>query len=204
VFGTALGAGIVIDATVVRALLVPALVSLFGRWNWWLPDRLATLLRVGPSPVDSPQFTGDWMVAAPDPEPVTSGSVDGPEPNPMVKMPVIAADSAPDPEPMISGSVRGQDRGALVGVPVTLIDTGGRQIALFRTGPEGSYCLRAPSAGSYLLAASASGHHPAAFLITVLDHPVQQEIVLSNHYSADPALPREAVYELGANSGDYW
>jgi hypothetical protein len=54
------------------------------------------------------------------------------------------------------------------------------------------------------LAASASGHHPAAFLITVLDHPVQQEIVLSNHHSADPALPREAVYELGANSGDYW
>jgi hypothetical protein len=87
---------------------------------------------------------------------------------------------------------------------VTLIDTGGRQIALFRTGPEGSYCLRAPSAGSYLLAAAASGHHPAAFLITVLDHPVQQEIMLSNHHSADPALPREAVYELGANSGDYW
>ena len=35
--GTALGVGILIDATVVRALLVPALVSLFGKWNWWLP-----------------------------------------------------------------------------------------------------------------------------------------------------------------------
>ena len=37
VLGTALGVGILIDATIVRALLVPALVSWFGRWNWWLP-----------------------------------------------------------------------------------------------------------------------------------------------------------------------
>ncbi len=51
VLGTALGVGILIDATVVRALLVPALVSLFGRWNWWLPPGLAKLLRVEPSPL---------------------------------------------------------------------------------------------------------------------------------------------------------
>ncbi len=49
VLGTALGVGILIDATVVRALLVPALVSLFGRWNWWLPAGLARVLRVEPS-----------------------------------------------------------------------------------------------------------------------------------------------------------
>ncbi|MGI8668027.1 MAG: MMPL family transporter [Jatrophihabitans sp.] len=51
VLGTALGVGILIDATLVRALLVPALVSLFGRWNWWLPAGLARVLRVPPSPV---------------------------------------------------------------------------------------------------------------------------------------------------------
>ena len=51
VLGTALGVGILIDATLVRALLVPALVSLFGRWNWWLPGWLARVLRVEPSPV---------------------------------------------------------------------------------------------------------------------------------------------------------
>ena len=51
VLGTALGVGILIDATLVRALLVPALVSLFGRWNWWLPGGLARVLRVEPSPV---------------------------------------------------------------------------------------------------------------------------------------------------------
>jgi putative drug exporter of the RND superfamily len=49
VFATALAAGILLDATVIRALLVPAVVSLFGRWNWWLPARPARLLRVKPS-----------------------------------------------------------------------------------------------------------------------------------------------------------
>ncbi|MGZ4608661.1 MAG: MMPL family transporter [Actinomycetes bacterium] len=48
VFATALGIGILLDATIVRALLVPALVSLFGRWNWWLPSWAARPLRVEP------------------------------------------------------------------------------------------------------------------------------------------------------------
>jgi RND superfamily putative drug exporter len=51
VMATALGAGILLDATVIRALLVPALVSLFGRWNWWLPAPIAKILRVEPSPL---------------------------------------------------------------------------------------------------------------------------------------------------------
>jgi RND superfamily putative drug exporter len=49
VFATGLAAGILLDATVIRALLVPAIVSLFGRWNWYLPRRPARLLRVEPS-----------------------------------------------------------------------------------------------------------------------------------------------------------
>jgi RND superfamily putative drug exporter len=49
IFATGLGAGIILDATVVRSLLVPALVSLFGRWNWWMPTLPARLLRVKPS-----------------------------------------------------------------------------------------------------------------------------------------------------------
>jgi RND superfamily putative drug exporter len=49
VIGTGLAAGILLDATVVRMLLVPALVSLFGRWNWWLPHLPARVLRVKPS-----------------------------------------------------------------------------------------------------------------------------------------------------------
>jgi RND superfamily putative drug exporter len=50
VLATGLAAGILLDATVIRALLVPAVISLFGRWNWWLPKMPARLLRVEPSP----------------------------------------------------------------------------------------------------------------------------------------------------------
>jgi RND superfamily putative drug exporter len=46
---TGLGIGILLDATIVRALLVPALVSLFGKWNWYLPAWAAKILRVEPS-----------------------------------------------------------------------------------------------------------------------------------------------------------
>ncbi|MFL5865751.1 MAG: MMPL family transporter [Thermoleophilaceae bacterium] len=48
-FATGLGAGILLDATVIRALLVPAVVALLGHWNWWLPRWPARLLRVEPS-----------------------------------------------------------------------------------------------------------------------------------------------------------
>jgi RND superfamily putative drug exporter len=45
ILATGLGAGILLDATVVRSLLLPALVALFGRWNWWLPRWMARVLR---------------------------------------------------------------------------------------------------------------------------------------------------------------
>jgi RND superfamily putative drug exporter len=51
VLATGLAAGILLDATVIRALLVPAVVSLLGRFNWWLPHLPARLLRVAPSPL---------------------------------------------------------------------------------------------------------------------------------------------------------
>lgn len=46
---TGLGIGILLDATIVRSVLVPSLVSLFGNWNWYLPPWAAKILRVEPS-----------------------------------------------------------------------------------------------------------------------------------------------------------
>src|SRR5215470_12344825 len=46
ILATGLGAGILVDAVVVRCLLVPAMVALFGRANWWLPSPVARVLRV--------------------------------------------------------------------------------------------------------------------------------------------------------------
>ncbi len=56
-FGIGLAAGIVFDATVIRALLVPSLMLLIGRWNWWLPAPLARVVRVAPSPAPAPART---------------------------------------------------------------------------------------------------------------------------------------------------
>jgi uncharacterized membrane protein YdfJ with MMPL/SSD domain len=41
--GVAMAIAIVVDATVVRALLVPASMRLLGRWNWWAPAPLRRL-----------------------------------------------------------------------------------------------------------------------------------------------------------------
>ncbi len=49
ILATGLAAGIMLDATIIRGLFVPAIVSLFGRWNWWLPAWPARFLRVAPS-----------------------------------------------------------------------------------------------------------------------------------------------------------
>jgi RND superfamily putative drug exporter len=45
-FGIGLAAGIIFDATVIRALLVPSLMRLMGSWNWWMPPSLARVLRI--------------------------------------------------------------------------------------------------------------------------------------------------------------
>jgi putative drug exporter of the RND superfamily len=55
---TALAIGILLDATVIRALIVPAVMSLMGRWNWWLPRWPARLLRVPPSLPPRPASRG--------------------------------------------------------------------------------------------------------------------------------------------------
>jgi putative drug exporter of the RND superfamily len=46
ILATGLAAGILLDATIIRALLVPALITLLGNWNWWLPQPLTRLLRI--------------------------------------------------------------------------------------------------------------------------------------------------------------
>jgi RND superfamily putative drug exporter len=46
VFAIGLAAGIIFDATVIRALLVPALMRLLGDANWWMPSRARSVLLI--------------------------------------------------------------------------------------------------------------------------------------------------------------
>jgi RND superfamily putative drug exporter len=43
-FGIGLGIAIFLDATIVRMVLVPSLMQLAGKWNWWMPQRLDRLI----------------------------------------------------------------------------------------------------------------------------------------------------------------
>lgn len=64
--GIGMAVAVALDATVVRMVLVPATMTLLGRWNWWLPswlDRALPTVRVD----------GDDLDAAP---PTTAGSAD--------------------------------------------------------------------------------------------------------------------------------
>jgi len=47
-FGIGLAAGIIFDATVIRALLVPSIMRIADSWNWWLPQPVARALFVRP------------------------------------------------------------------------------------------------------------------------------------------------------------
>jgi putative drug exporter of the RND superfamily len=50
VIATGLSLGILLDAIVIRTRLVPALVALFDRSNWGMPDRLGRPLRIATTP----------------------------------------------------------------------------------------------------------------------------------------------------------
>ncbi len=49
-FGIGLAAGIIFDATVIRALLVPSIMRLAGDWNWWFPQWVGRALFVDRNP----------------------------------------------------------------------------------------------------------------------------------------------------------
>ena len=53
--GLGLAVAVLIDATVVRLVLVPAVMELLGRANWWLPRPLARILPAGPVAEDVPE-----------------------------------------------------------------------------------------------------------------------------------------------------
>ena len=53
-----IAAGVIFDATVIRALLVPALMKLFGEANWWMPNWTRVVLRL-PDRRPAPQIATD-------------------------------------------------------------------------------------------------------------------------------------------------
>ena len=57
-FGAGLALGVLLDATVVRILLLPSMMTILGRWCWWLPSPIARLLYVKASPLAGSETRG--------------------------------------------------------------------------------------------------------------------------------------------------
>jgi uncharacterized membrane protein YdfJ with MMPL/SSD domain len=52
--GVGLAAAVLIDATIIRGVLLPATMKLLGDWNWWLPRKLGWLPKVTVEPEVQP------------------------------------------------------------------------------------------------------------------------------------------------------
>jgi RND superfamily putative drug exporter len=63
--GIGLGVAVLIDATIIRGVLLPATMKLLGDWNWYLPKWLEWLPRVGPAEGSYPPSSGDAEGLAP-------------------------------------------------------------------------------------------------------------------------------------------
>jgi len=58
--GVGMAIAVLIDATVIRVLLVPATMRLLGNWNWWAPGPLGHFAeRLGFSHVEADDATGE-------------------------------------------------------------------------------------------------------------------------------------------------
>jgi RND superfamily putative drug exporter len=57
--GIGLGVAVLIDATIIRGVLLPATMKLLGDWNWYLPKWLEWLPRVGPAEGSYPPAAGE-------------------------------------------------------------------------------------------------------------------------------------------------
>ena len=63
-FGVGLATAILIDATIVRGVLLPASMKLLGDWNWYLPRWLEWLPRLDVSESQAPHETKPTPVSA--------------------------------------------------------------------------------------------------------------------------------------------
>ena len=73
-FGVALASAVIIDAFVVRLVLVPSLMSILGRSNWWLPRWLDRILpNVAIEPADDGEITDDLPDELPEGERTPAG-----------------------------------------------------------------------------------------------------------------------------------
>ncbi|SDO41328.1 MMPL family transporter [Actinacidiphila guanduensis] len=199
-FGVGLAGAVALDAFILRTVLVPSLMHLFGPANWWLPrwlDRRLPHLAVEPAEEDDTEaaagaFAGAVAVAGADARGAASGmgslAAGGPGAGGAIGAARAGVGGSAGTEGAADGSadghlVRGRVTGA-AGLPVphselTLIASDGRQVARGQAGQDGTFALPAPRGGSYVLVANAPGHHPQTASVLTGTGPVDCDLRLT-------------------------
>jgi putative drug exporter of the RND superfamily len=99
--GIGMALAVALDATVVRALLVPATMRLLGHWNWWVPGGLRRLPAVGTAllllatPLLAACAAGPILANPPAPRPTTAASTPLPSHQPDPITVELPRDDAP-------------------------------------------------------------------------------------------------------------
>ncbi|MEV6650458.1 MMPL family transporter [Streptomyces sp. NPDC051219] len=164
--GIGLAAAVALDAFILRMALVPAVMHLLGRSNWWLPGRLDDRL---PHLAVEPR---EQAAEAPAEALARESSVR--DETARVGAAREAAASA------VHGYVRTSEGEPVPDAAVTLVSPGGRQLDRVGTLADGSYILSAPAAGSYLLAVRAQNFEPQAAHVMIGEEPLVHDMVLAD------------------------
>jgi putative drug exporter of the RND superfamily len=186
-FGIGLAGAVALDAFILRTVLVPSLMHMFGSANWWLPGWLDR--RLPHLAVEAAEDGGPAVPGGP-----AGGAGAGPGSAGSAGAAVGAAGggaaggmSGADGSGMPGGAggpvVRGRVTGA-AGLPVprselTLIASDGRQVGRAQAGQDGTFSLPTPAQGAYVLVANAAGHHPQTASVLTSDRPVDCDLRLT-------------------------
>ncbi|MFF2845084.1 MMPL family transporter [Streptomyces sp. NPDC058001] len=160
--GIGLAAAVALDAFILRTAMVPAVMHLLGRSNWWLPDWLEK--RVPHLAVEPPEVGAGVAGAAVEAE------------IPAQREPVTAADGVSS---VVHGFIRTTEGEPVADAVLTLMSRGGRQLDRVTSLADGSYILAVPGPGGYLLAATARGFEARARHIRVTDGPLVYDVELT-------------------------
>ncbi|WP_419997339.1 MMPL family transporter [Streptomyces boninensis] len=183
--GLGLAGAVALDAFILRTMLVPAMMHLFGRSNWWLPGWLEKRL-----PHLAVEPAEDEVMAA---EPSAPGD---PGPVPAPALATVGADAGgsgllqkqeavngapvlPGTGPAIHGTVRDAYGVPLPRCALTLLSASGRRLAKARSGDDGSFEIPSPGTGSYTLVATSQSLGAASASVLVGTRTVEVELRIS-------------------------
>ncbi|MET8942169.1 MMPL family transporter [Streptomyces sp. NPDC004542] len=144
--GVGLAAAVALDAFVLRTALVPAVMHLMGKANWWLPTWLEKRL--------------PHLAVEPKEEEAQA----------------VPAGGAEGAASVVHGYVRTADGEPVGGAAVTLLSKGGRRLDRVTSLADGSYIVSVPGPGSYLLAVTAGAHGAKARHVVVGDGPLVYDV----------------------------